>query len=217
MRMTFQLDFDPAAALSAAKAARARSAMAKYRAHLSDDYITGRETDVLKLLRRGPTYEPKRQLDPEAPHPPRSGLPSAQFHIPRPPRGRPTTRDGRQSFHFALTNVTKGVDGKCRTNDGKDADPVFHVGYVAREEAVATDLAPKVHEAVAHVAYLARDEAVALDPDGTAVILANVEDPAAFFAKALEHENSSHLEPAARGAGKGVGGAGRQSGRRAAR
>jgi hypothetical protein len=196
MRMAFQLDFDfdPAAALSAAKAARARSAMAKYRAHLSDDYITGKETDVLKLLRRGPTYEPKRQLDPEATHPPRSGLPPAQFHIPRPPRGRPTTRDGRQSFHFALTNVTKGVDGKCRTNDGKDADPVFHVGYVAREEAVATDLAPKVDEAVAHVAYVARDEAVALDPDGTAIILANVEDPAAFFAKALEHENSGHLD-----------------------
>jgi hypothetical protein len=196
MRMAFQLDFDfdPAAALSAAKAARARSAMAKYRARMSDDYITGSETDVLKLLRRGPMYEPKRQLVPEAPHPPRSGLPPAQFHIPRPPRGRPTTRDGRQSFHFALTNVTKGVDGKCRTNGGEDADPVHHVGYVAREEAVATDLPPTVHEAVAHVGYVARDQAVALDSDGTAIILANVEDPAAFFAKILEHENSGHLD-----------------------
>lgn len=194
--MAFQLDFDfdPAAALSAAKAARARSAMEKYRARMSDDYITGSETDVLKLLRRGPMYEPKRQLVPEAPHPPRSGLPPAQFHIPRPPRGRPTTRDGRQSFHFALTSVTKGVEGKCRTNGGEDADPVHHVGYVAREEAVATDLAPTVHEAVAHVGYVARDEAVALDPDGTAIILTNVEDPAAFFAKILEHENSGHLD-----------------------
>ncbi|OAN57229.1 hypothetical protein A7X12_08420 [Sphingomonas sp. TDK1] len=194
MAIQLDFDFDPTAALAASKAARARAAMAKYRAHLSDDYITGRETDVLKLLRRGPTYEPKRQLDPETPHPSRSGLPPAQFHIPRPPRGRPTTRDGRQSFHFALTNVTKGVDGKCRTNDGKDADPVFHVGYVAREEAVATDLVPTVHEAVAHVGYIARDEAVALDPDGTAIILANVEDPTTFFAKILEHENSGHLD-----------------------
>jgi hypothetical protein len=186
-------DFEPPAQLCARKAARARDAVARYRSLTSDDDITGRETDIMKLLRRRPMQEPARHVASE--RAPRSspGLPPARFHMPRPPVGRPRTADGQQSFHFELTTVTKGVDGACRTNDGRAADPVGHVGYVGREEAVAVDAPTEVHEAIAHVGYVARDPAVALDGKGAAIIETNIEgDPADFFATVLEHEDRGH-------------------------
>jgi hypothetical protein len=167
--------------------------MARYRSLTSDDYITGRETDIMGLLRRRPMQEPTRHVAHERPRRTSSGLPPARFHMPRPPLGRPRTLDGQQSFHFELTTVTKGVDGACRTNDGRAADPVGHVGYVGREEAVAVEASAEVHEAIAHVGYVARDTAVALDGEGAAIIETNIDsDPADFFATVLAHEDRGH-------------------------
>jgi hypothetical protein len=188
-------DFEPPAQLCARKAARARNAVARYRSLTSDDDITGRETDIMGLLRRRPMQEPARHVAPEQARRPSSGLPPARFHMPRPPIGRPRTADGQQSFHFELTTVTKGVDGACRTNDGLAADPVGHVGYVGREEAVAIEVPADVHEAIAHVGYVARDTAVALDGEGAAIIETNIDgDPADFFATVLAHEDRGHSD-----------------------
>lgn len=186
-------DFEPPADMSAVQAARARAAVGRYRSRMSDDEFTGRDTDIMRLRRRRAIDEPKRQVTVErAAHGPRD-LPPARFHMPRPPVGRLRTPDGRQVFHFELTKVTKGVDGACRTNDGKAADPVGHVDYVAREDAVALAAPAEVHEAVAHVGYVARDEALARDPDGAAMIETNISgDAAAFFATVLAHEDSGH-------------------------
>jgi hypothetical protein len=188
-------DFEPPAQLCARKAARARNAVARYRSLTSDDDITGRETDIMGLLRRRPMQEPARHVAPEQARRPSSGLPPARFHMPRPPIGRPRTADGQQSFHFELTTVTKGVDGACRTNDGLAADPVGHVGYVGREDAVAVEASADVHEAIAHVGYVARDTAVALDGEGAAIIETNIDgDPADFFATVLAHEDRGHSD-----------------------
>ena len=193
--MTSQLafDFEPPADMSAVQAARARAAIGRYRSRMSDDEFTGRDTDIMRLRRRRTIEEPKRQVTVErAAHGP-GDLPPARFHMPRPPVGRLRTPDGRQAFHFELTKVTKGVDGACRTNDGKAADPVGHVDYVAREDAVAMAAPAEVHEAVAHVGYVARDEALARDRDGAAMIETNISgDAATFFAAVLAHEDSGH-------------------------
>ena len=193
--MTSQLafDFEPPADMSPDQAARARAAIGRYRSRMSDDDITGRQTDVMRLQRRRSIEEPKRQIATEGAAHQSRGLPPARFHMPRPPVGRLRTPDGRQAFHFELTKVTKGVDGACRTNDGKAADPVGHVDYVAREDAVALAAPTEVHDAVAHVGYVARDEALARDGDGAAMIETNiVGDPATFFATVLAHEDSGH-------------------------
>lgn len=193
--MTSQLafNFEPPAAMNPAKAARAQAAIGRYRSRLSDDDITGRETDIMGLRRRRRIDEPKRRVQVERAARPSRGLPPARFHMPRPPIGRFVTADGHQSFHFALTSVTKGVDGACRTNDGLPADPVGHVDYVTREEAVATAAPSEVHDAVAHVAYVTRDEALARDAEGAAIIETNISgDAGAFFATVLAHEDSGH-------------------------
>lgn len=193
--MTSQLafDFEPPAEMNSHEAARARAAIGRYRSRMSDDDITGRETDVMGLQRRRTIDEPKRQVAAERPARQSRGLPPARFHRPRPPVGRPCTPDGRQAFHFKLTKIIKGVDGACRTNDGEAADPVGHVGYVTREDAVAIAAPTKVHDAVAHVGYVARDEALARDDDGAAMIETNiVGDASAFFATVLAHEDSGH-------------------------
>lgn len=193
--MTSQLSFTfhPPATMNPAKVARAQAAIGRYRSRLSDDDITGRETDIMGLRRRRRIKEPKRQVVVERAERPSRDLPPARFHMPRPPIGRFVTADGHQSFHFALTSVTKGVDGACRTNDGLPADPVGHVDYVTREEAVATAAPNEVHDAVAHVAYVTRDEALARDGEGAAVIETNIiGDAGAFFATVLAHEDSGH-------------------------
>lgn len=193
--MTSQLafDFEPPAEMNSHEAARARAAIGRYRSRMSDDDITGRETDVMGLRRRRTIDEPKRQVTAgRAPRQPRD-LPPARLHMPRPPIGRPCTPDGRQAFHFKLTKITKGVDGACRTNDGEAADPVGHVGYVTREDAVALAAPVEVHDAVAHVDYVARDEALARNGDGAAMIETNIPgDAGAFFATVLAHEDSGH-------------------------
>jgi hypothetical protein len=160
---------------------------------MSDDDLTGRDTDVMGLQRRRSIEGLKRQIAPERAAHQSRGLPPARFHMPRPPVGRLRTADGSQSFHFELTKVTKGVDGACRTNDGRPADPVGHVDYVAREDAVALAAPTEVHDAVAHVGYVARDTALARDGDGAAMIETNiVGDAAAFFTTVLAHEESGH-------------------------
>ncbi|WP_294392532.1 MobA/MobL family protein [uncultured Sphingomonas sp.] len=190
--------FAPPGALPAEKAVHARAAIAKYAALPSDEDITGRETDVLKILHRSVANEPQRHTAPERARRPSSSLPPARFHQPRPPRGRPCTADGRVSFHLEFTTVTKGVGGVCRTNDGRAADPAGHVEYVGREDAVATNAPeetfdPLVHEAVAHVGYVSRDTAVATDGDGTAIVLTNIDGEAsAFFATVVQHEDIGH-------------------------
>ncbi|MEH3047188.1 MobA/MobL family protein [Sphingomonas adhaesiva] len=193
--MTSQLafNFEPPAEMNSHEAARARAAIGRYRSRMSDDDITGRETDVMGLQRRRTIDEPKRQVAAERPARQSRGLPPARFHRPRPPVGRPCTPDGRQAFHFKLTKVTKGVDGACRTNDGEAADPVGHIGYVTREDAVALAVPVEVHDAVAHVGYVARDEALAREGDGAAMIESNIPgDAGAFFATVLAHEDSGH-------------------------
>lgn len=193
--MTPQLafDFEPPAEMNSHEAARARAAIGRYHSRMSDDDITGSDTDIMRLRRRRAIDEPKRQVAAERPARQSRGLPPARFHRPRPPVGRPCTPDGRQAFHFKLTKVTKGVDGACRTNDGEPADPVGHVGYVTREDAVALAVPVEVHDAVAHVGYVARDEALARDGDAAAMIETNIPgDPAAFFATVLAHEYSGH-------------------------
>ena len=193
--MTSQLafDFEPPAEMNSHEAARARAAIGRYRSRMSDDDITGRETDVMGLQRRRTIDQPKRQVAAERPARQSRGLPPARFHRPRPPVGRLCTPDGRQAFHFKLTKITKGVDGACRTNDGEAADPVGHVGYVTREDAVALAVPVEVHDAVAHVDYVARDEALARGGDGAAMIETNIPgDAGAFFATVLAHEDSGH-------------------------
>lgn len=193
--MTSQLafDFKPPAGLDADTAARARMAIGHYRSLSSDNDITGSDTDIMRLRRRRAIDEPKRQVAAERPARQSRGLPPARFHRPRPPVGRLRTPDGRQPFHFELTKVTKRVDGACRTNDGEAADPVCHVGYVTREDAVALAVPVVVHDAVAHVGYVARDEALARDGDGAAMIETNIPgDAGAFFATVLAHEDSGH-------------------------
>lgn len=65
--MTSQLafNFEPPAAMNPAKAARAQAAIGRYRSRLSDDDITGRETDIMGLRRRRRIDEPKRRVQVE--------------------------------------------------------------------------------------------------------------------------------------------------------
>jgi len=199
MQLQLSFDFVPSDALSAAKAERVRAAVRKYRdrsRRLSDEDITGRETDVLGLQRgRSPIAKPQGVGEP-AKRPARSAeLAPARFHLPRPPQGRPITADGRQSFHFELTNVTKGVGGVCRTNDGRNADPAGHVEYVGRDEAVAIEADGSAHDAITHVGYVGRNTAVATDDGGEPVILTNIPgDPAAFFAAVVDHERTGKAD-----------------------
>lgn len=193
MTSRISFDFEPPARLNADKAVRARAAIGRYRSRMSDDDITGRETDIMRLQRPRSIEDPKPQVAAERAARPSRGLPPSRFHMPRPPVGRPRTADGLQSFHFELSSVTKGVDGACRTNDGRPADPIGHVDYVSREDAVALEAPAEVHDAVAHVGYVARDAAVALDGEGAAIFETNIPgDPAAFFATVLAHEDSGH-------------------------
>lgn len=174
MSQRLAFDFEPSAALKAKQAEFARAAIRKYRDRetaRSEDDLTGRETNVLRRKRRRFIPEAEHAIAPIKRERRPMELASARFHLPRAPQGRPTTADGRQSFHFELTRVTKGVGGTCHTNDGKQADPIGHVGYVSRDEAVATAAdatRPGVvpHEAVAHIGYVERDMALAIDQSG---------------------------------------------------
>lgn len=201
MSQQLAFDFEPSAALTAKQAELARAAIRKYRDRAtarSDDDITGRETNVLKLKRRWFVQEPFPAIAPVKHERRPMELAPARFHLPRAPQGRPTTADGGQSFHFELTRVTKGVGGTCHTNDGKQADPVGHVGYVGRDEAVAstadaTQPGAVLHEAVAHIGYVERDMALAIDESGKPVILTNIAgDAATFFAQMVKHEREGH-------------------------
>ncbi|KEQ54378.1 MobA/MobL family protein [Sphingobium chlorophenolicum] len=201
MPQQLAFDFEPSAALTAKQAELARAAIRKYRDRAtarSDDDITGRETNVLKLKRRRFVQEADRAIASVKRERRPMELAPARFHLPRAPQGRPTTADGRQSFHFELTRVTKGVGGTCHTNDGKQANPVGHVGYVGRDEAVAStadtaqsSAAP--HEAVAHIGYVERNMALAIDESSRPVILNNIPgDAATFFAQVVKHEREGH-------------------------
>ena len=201
MSQQLAFDFEPSAALAAKQAELARAAIHKYRDRAtarSDDDITGRETNVLKLKRPRFVQEAEHAIAPAKRERRPMELAPARFHLPRAPQGRPTTADGRQSFHFELTRVTKGVGGTCHSNDGKLADPVGHVGYVGRDEAVASaaDAAQPgavPHEAVAHIAYVERGMALAIDISGKPVILTNIPgDAATFFAQVVKHEREGH-------------------------
>ncbi|WP_307001501.1 MobA/MobL family protein [Sphingomonas sp. SORGH_AS_0879] len=64
---------------------------------------------------------------------------------------------------------------------------------MTREDAVALAVPVEVHDAVAHVGYVARDEALARGGDGAAMIETNIPgDAGAFFATVLAHEDSGH-------------------------